>query len=132
MWRVRQAAARLFLMNYTASCAQKSISQTHLLQTSLLLLITGVLSGIDLHTRHASTHSLAGGEWARIRYTALDEQPGHEMKPVALQLESPVASDHWPWPRTRGVAGLAALFSQRLWSAHCSRCATKRRTSDAV
>ena len=50
---------------------------------------------------------------------------GSRDEAVALQSESPVACGHWPWPRTRGVAGLAALFSQRQWSAHCSRCATE-------
>ena len=68
---------------------------------TLFLPITGMPSGIDLHAQpsppgHASTHSLAGGEWARIRYTALNEQPGHEMKPLlsSQNPQLPVATGH--------------------------------------
>lgn len=113
---------------YTASCACacQRISQTHLLlQTSHYFFSSPAAlrnRSAYIHNPppgHASTHSLAGGEWARIRYTALNEQPGHEMKPLISPVRIPsclwpLAMAAYPWSGRIGCTVLSTAMVSSL------------------
>ena len=104
MWRVRLAAARLFLIKYILHPAPANAYRKHISCCRPHTISSHHRHALEnrstyTHTPppgHASTHSLAGGEWARIRYTALNEQPGHEMKPLlsSQNPQLPVATGH--------------------------------------
>ena len=120
MWRVRLAAARLFLIKYILHPAPANAYRKHISCCRPHTISSHHRHALEnrstyTHTPppgHASTHSLAGGEWARIRYTALNEQPGHEMKPLISPVRIPsclwpLAMAAYPWSGRIGCTVLS-------------------------